>query len=489
MGYISIDSSTSSTTIIVFDENLKIKKKFQREHKQIFTPEGYVEHDLNEIYKNLIDLMRLASELESNPKFISLTNQRETFALFDKETGKPVHNAIVWQCTRGQKYCDEIINNPSISNQITQKTGLKANSFFSASKLQWVLNNKPEIKKGIDNGIILFGTIDTYLIYRLSNCQNYITDTTNASRTLLFNCLENKWDEDLMSIFEITKSIPLPIVKSSSDHFGDSDFDKCFSKNIPIIGVVGDAQGSFFGNFCFSEGDTKITTGTGFNIQTNIGKKFTIDKNSFTSLAYTKSNENYYSLECLSSFAGATISWLKNNLRIIDNPNESEELSKKVNSSEGVYLIPAFTGLGPPFWKPKARASFFGINASTNKYHIIRASLESVAFQMVVYMESLKNSKNINFHNIVVDGGMVKNDLFLQIIADLLRTEIKVPIIEEMSSYGSLLMEIQKNQQIGDLEELKNFKIDQKVIKPQLNSRIKGSYDGWKDTIHKHFMR
>ena len=448
-----------------------------------------MEHDLNEIYKNLIDLMRLASELESKPKFISLTNQRETFALFDKETGKPVHNAIVWQCTRGQKYCDEIINNPSISNRITQKTGLKANSFFSASKLQWVLNNKPEIKKGIDNGSILFGTIDTYLIYRLSNCQNYITDTTNASRTLLFNCLENKWDEDLMSIFEITKSIPLPIVKSSSDHFGDSDFDKCFSKKIPIIGVVGDAQGSFFGNFCFSEGDTKITTGTGFNIQTNIGKKFTIDKNSFTSLAYTKGNENYYSLECLSSFAGATISWLKNNLRIIDNANESEELSKKVNSSEGVYLIPAFTGLGPPFWKPKARASFFGINASTNKYHIIRASLESVAFQMVVYMESLKNSKNINFHNIVVDGGMVKNDLFLQIIADLLRTEIKVPIIEEMSSYGSLLMGIQKNQQIGDLEELKNFKIDQKVIKPQLNSRIKGSYDGWKDTIHKHFMR
>ncbi|MFL2533534.1 MAG: FGGY family carbohydrate kinase [Alphaproteobacteria bacterium] len=489
MGYISIDSSTSSTTIIVFDEKLKIKKKFQKEHKQIFTPEGYVEHDLNEIYKNLIDLMRLASQIESNPKFISLTNQRETFALFDKETGRPVHNAIVWQCTRGQKYCDEIINNPSISNRITQKTGLKANSFFSASKLQWVLNNKPEIKKGIDNGSILFGTIDTYLIYRLSNCQNYITDTTNASRTLLFNCLENKWDEDLMSIFEITKSIPLPIVKSSSDHFGDSDFDKCFSKKIPIIGVVGDAQGSFFGNFCFSEGDTKITTGTGFNIQTNIGKKFTIDKNSFTSLAYTKGNENYYSLECLSSFAGATISWLKNNLRIIDNPNESEELSKKVNSSEGVYLIPAFTGLGPPFWKPKARASFFGINASTNKYHIIRASLESVAFQMVVYMESLKNSKNINFHNIVVDGGMVKNDLFLQIIADLLRTEIKVPIIEEMSSYGSLLMGIQKNQQIGDLEELKNFKIDQKVIKPQLNSRIKGSYDGWKDTIHKHFMR
>ena len=489
MGYISIDSSTSSTTIIVFDENLKIKKKFQKEHKQIFTPEGYVEHDLNEIYQNLIDLMRMASQLESKPKFISLTNQRETFALFDKKTGMPVHNAIVWQCTRGQKYCDEIINNPSISNRITQKTGLKANSFFSASKLQWVLNNKPEIKKGIDNGSILFGTIDTYLIYRLSNCQNYITDTTNASRTLLFNCLENKWDEDLMSIFEITKSIPLPIVKSSSDHFGDSSFDKCFSKKIPIIGVVGDAQGSFFGNFCFSEGDTKITTGTGFNIQTNIGKKFTIDKNSFTSLAYTKGNENYYSLECLSSFAGATISWLKNNLRIIDNPNESEELSKKVNSSEGVYLIPAFTGLGPPFWKPKARASFFGINASTNKYHIIRASLESVAFQMVVYMESLKNSKNINFHNIVVDGGMVKNDLFLQIIADLLRTEIKVPIIEEMSSYGSLLMGIQKNLQIQDLEELKNFKIDQKVIKPQLNSRIKGSYDGWKDTIHKHFMR
>jgi glycerol kinase len=489
MGYISIDSSTSSTTIIVFDEKLKIKKKFQKEHKQIFTPEGYVEHDLNEIYQNLIDLMRLASQLESKPKFISLTNQRETFALFDKETGRPVHNAIVWQCTRGQKYCDEIINNPSISNRITQKTGLKANSFFSASKLQWALNNKPEIKKGIDNGSILFGTIDTYLIYRLSNCQNYITDTTNASRTLLFNCLENKWDEDLMSIFEITKSIPLPIVKSSSDHFGDSDFDKCFSKKIPIIGVVGDAQGSFFGNFCFSEGDTKITTGTGFNIQTNIGKKFTIDKNSFTSLAYTKADENYYSLECLSSFAGATISWLKNNLRIIDKPNESEILSNQVVGSEGVYLIPAFTGLGPPYWIANARASFLGINASTNKNHLVRAGLESVAFQMIVYLEFLQKSNNINLQKISIDGGMVKNNLFLQMIADLLQTEVKVPLMEEMSSYGSLLFGLQYIQGIDNLNYLNQFKVDNTSYYPNENKNIKNSFEKWKDLIDKHFRK
>ncbi|MDG2166122.1 MAG: FGGY family carbohydrate kinase, partial [Alphaproteobacteria bacterium] len=205
MNYISIDSSTSSTTVVVFDDHLKILKRFQKEHKQIYTPEGFIEHDLDEIYKNLIELMRQASQTAPNPHLISLTNQRETLTLFDKSTGKPVRNAIVWQCTRGQEICKKIQKNQSHSELITKKTGLKVNSFFSASKLKWIIENEIDLKNQLEKGEILFGTIDTYLLYRLTGCSAYVTDTTNASRTLLFNCIENKWDPELFSIFEIKK--------------------------------------------------------------------------------------------------------------------------------------------------------------------------------------------------------------------------------------------------------------------------------------------
>ena len=227
-----------------------------------------------------------------------------------------------------------------------------------------------------------------------------MTDTTNASRTLLFNCIENKWDPELFSAFEI-KKIAFAEVKPSASDFGVSNFEDSFSKNIPIIGVAGDAQASFFANLCFNPGDTKITTGTGFNIQTNIGTKFVTNNNSFTTLAFTHENENFYSLECLSSVAGATISWLKNNLQLIKSADESETLSKLVTNTGGVSLIPAFTGLGPPYWKENARATFLGINASTNKNHLVRAALESIAFQIVVYLESLKEDDNLELLSLI----------------------------------------------------------------------------------------
>ena len=322
MNYISIDSSTSSTTVVVFDDNLKILKRFQKEHKQIYTTEGFIEHDLDEIYENLIKLMGQASQIAPDPHLISLTNQRETLTLFDKSTGKPVRNAIVWQCTRGQEICKKIQKNQSHSGLITKKTGLKVNSFFSASKLKWIIENEIDLKNQLEKGDILFGTIDTYLLYRLTGCSAYVTDTTNASRTLLFNCIENKWDPELFSIFAI-KKIALADIKPSASNFGVSNFENNFSKDIPITGVAGDAQASFFANLCLNIGDTKITTGTGFNIQTNIGTEFFTSGNSFTTLAFTHNNKNFYSLECLSSVAGATISWLKNNLQLIQSADES----------------------------------------------------------------------------------------------------------------------------------------------------------------------
>ena len=487
MSYISLDSSTSSTTVVVFNEDLSIQKKFQKEHQQIYTSEGFVEHDLEEIYNNLIELIKAAAEIAPDPQLISITNQRETFTLFDKLTGKPVRNAVVWQCTRGEEICEKILKNKDHSELITQKTGLKANTFFSASKLKWVIENEPHIKEGLIKGSILFGTIDTYLLYRLTKCKEYVTDTTNASRTLLFNCIDNRWDNELFSIFEI-EQFKLADVKSSSSNFGLSNFENSFLKEIPISGVAGDAQASFFANLCFSPGDSKITTGTGFNIQTNIGTSFKIDTNAFTTLAFSHNKKNYYSFECLGSVAGATISWLKNNLKLIDKVSESESLSQEIEDSGGVALIPAFTGLGPPFWKANARAAFIGINASTTKKQIVRAALESVAFQMVVYLEFLQRDNKFKLKNLIVDGGMIKNKLFLQMIADLLKIEIMVPEIEEMSLYGALLFGIQQQKNISELRDLNKFEIKRKAIKCQENQGIQRSFQHWKKLIDIYFI-
>ena len=487
MSYIAFDSSTSSTTMAIFDENLKIKKRFQKEHKQIYTSEGYIEHDLNEIYENLIELIKIASEDCPDPRFISFTNQRETFTLFNKKTGKPARNAVVWQCTRGQEFCEKLLENEQKSNLITQKTGLKANTFFSASKLRWVMHNEPEIKTQLLNGEILFGTLDTYILYRLTKCQEYVTDTTNASRTLLFNCVENKWDPELFTTFEIDQ-LDFAKVQESSSNFGESDFENTFEKKIPIIGMAGDAQASLFANLCFNHGDSKITTGTGFNIQTNIGSEFIIDENAFTTLAFTQNKINFYSLECLGSVAGATISWLKNNLKLIQTASESETLSEIISHSEGVSLIPAFTGLGPPFWRADARATFLGINSNTTKSHLVRAALESVAFQMVVYLEFLKKNNNLSFNTLIVDGGMIKNKIFLQFLADLLQVEIKVPMLEDMSMYGALLFGIQKNEGYKDLNLLKKFDIEKETIMPKENPDLFESYENWKKLINKHFL-
>ena len=314
-----------------------------------------------------------------------------------------------------------------------------------------------------------------------------MTDTTNASRTLLFNCIDNRWDNELFSIFEI-EQFKLADVKSSSSNFGLSNFENSFLKEIPISGVAGDAQASFFANLCFSPGDSKITTGTGFNIQTNIGTSFKIDTNAFTTLAFSHNKKNYYSLECLGSVAGATISWLKNNLKLIDKVSESESLSLEIEDSGGVALIPAFTGLGPPFWKANARAAFIGINASTTKKQIVRAALESVAFQMVVYLEFLQRDNKFELKNLIVDGGMIKNKLFLQMIADLLKIEIMVPEIEEMSLYGALLFGIQQQKNISELRDLNKFAVKRKAIKCQENQGIQRSFQHWKKLIDIYFI-
>ena len=488
MSYLTIDQSTSSTTVFLFDENLTIKKKISKKHQQIYTSEGYIEHDPNEIYKNLLDLMKELKEFVIlPPKFLSITNQRETFVVFDK-SGKPLYNAIVWQCRRGQKICDLIAQDSKVNDIISNKTGLKLDTYFPASKLKWLFDNHPEIKEKVENGDALFGTIDTYLIYRLTNCMNYLTDSTNASRTLLFNCKNNNWDDDLKKIFQLDK-ISLPEVKESSSEFGSTSFEGLYDQDIKIFGVIGDSQASMVANQCFKEGDTKITLGTGACTLTNIGTKLISSKNALTALSFVHDNKPQFSYECLTAFAGATISWIENNLKIIDSPQETEKISLELEDSGGVYLVPAFAGLSAPFWLPSAKAMFYGITASTNYKHFVRASLESVAYQIVAYLEYIKEKENIEIPKIIIDGGMINNHFLMQLISDLTNKKVLTPLFADMSAYGSLLMGMLVNLGSKNFSDLEKFLVKYDTYSPKNNEKAYKNFQEWKKVVNNHFIK
>jgi len=486
--YLSIDQSTSSTSLFLFDDEFSLIKKFSKNHKQIYPKAGWVEHDANEIYENVL---KLAKEIMNfyymDIKFLSITNQRETFVIFDKYTGLPLHNAIVWQCRRGQEICQKISKLENSESIIKNKTGLKLDTYFPASKLKWLTEENKEIELKLKNGDALFGTIETYLIYRLSNLKSYVTDYTNASRTLIFNNDKLKWDNDLLDLFELNIKI-LPEVKENSSFFGKTDFNNIFNKEVDIFGVIGDSQGSLFANQCFNKGDTKITLGTGASILTNIGENFITNNDSVTSLSYVHKGKVSYSYECLINYAGALISWLKDNLQIISDPEETDNISYKIDTNGGVYIIPAFVGLSSPYWIPESKGMIYGLTPSSNKNHLIRASLESIAYLIKDYLDFLKNNHHINCNNISVDGGMVKNNFLLQLISDLLKNKIFIPNVIDMSAYGSLLMGLLGTGMFKDLDELKDIKIQSYEYNPTENENTLKEYNEWKKVLKKYYL-
>lgn len=489
MSFLSIDQSTSSTTIFVFDNDLKIISKNSKKHEQFYTENGYVEHDADEIYNNLISIVKdLRKTIHEIPKFISITNQRETFVIFDKISGRPLRKAIVWQCRRGQKLCDELSKEEKNIKLIDSKTGLKLDTYFPASKLKWLFDNDENIKNKVEKGEALFGTIDTYLLYRLTNGNEYATDVTNASRTLLFNCNTLNWDNELKALFNLDK-INLPVIKESGSKFGKTNFEKIFDREISIHGVIGDAQGSFFSTQCFDIADTRINLGTGSNILTNIGSSLKNSDNALTTLSYVYQGNKMFAYECLNSFAGATISWLENNLKIINNPEETEKISSEIPDSGGVYLIPAFVGLSAPYWLPHAKAMYYGISASTNYKHLVRASLESVAYQIVVYLEYLRDLENINISKIIIEGGMTDNHFLIQLIANLTNKEIKIPLFADMSVYGSLLKGLLSSGMCKNFNDLKKYTVKTKSFFPIKDDKSYKDFKIWKEIIDKHYIR
>jgi len=487
--YLSIDQSTSSSTVFLYNKKFKLISKFSKPHKQIQKSLGFVEHDANEIINNIFSLVRKISKKIKFDKdlFLSITNQRETFVIFDKNSGKPLYNAIVWQCRRGQKVCDKINKSIKNKNLIKKKTGLTLDTYFPASKLIELLNTNKKIKDKLKGGTALFGTIDTYLIYQLTNQKIYTTDYTNASRTLFFDNSSLCWSKDLLKLFNLNFKI-LPEVRESSSIFGYTNFNGLFKNNIPISGVIGDSQASIFANQCFNKGNTKITLGTGASILTNIGQSFEYNNNIITTLSYVYKNKPSYSYECLINYAGATVSWLKNNLKIIRNENQINNIFAKTKNTEGVVFVPAFVGLSSPYWKPNSKALIHGLTPSINKNQIIRAALESIAFQIKDYLNDLELKNKIKYNEIYIDGGIVSNTSFMQFLTNILNKKIYVTNYQDMSSYGALMMGLLGMNIKKNFKEIKKLKQKYFIFTPSKDKEANQSYENWKLVLKKFYF-
>jgi glycerol kinase len=420
---LAIDAGTTSSRAILFDKNAEPIQIAQYEFNQIFPKEGWVEHDALEIWNTQLKAVKDVinnSKIEPNQIVsIGITNQRETTVIWNKKTGIPVFNAIVWQDRRTADFCDQLKKNNK-TELIQNKTGLVIDAYFSGTKIKWILDNDPSIRNQANNGELLFGTIDTWLIWNLTNGKTHITDPSNASRTLLYNIKEDDWDNELLSLFDIPKNI-LPKVVDSSSTSAYVD-DKFFGVRIPISGIAGDQQAALFGQLCTDQGDIKNTYGTGCFCMMNTGKTFVKSKNKMLStIAWRIDGEVTYALEGSVFVAGALIQWLRDKLGIIKNAAEVENLAKSVDNNGGITFIPALSGLAAPYWDPYAQGTIFGITRGTENGHIARAALESIALRTRDIIIEMEKDAGIKFSNLKVDGGASNNNLLMQIQSNLLR--------------------------------------------------------------------
>ena len=434
--FASIDQGTTSSRFIVFDQNGNVEDQHQIEFNQYFPSENCVEHDPEEIWDSVVKSINEVSNRFDIKKIKSLgiTNQRETTIAWSKSTGKPFYNAIVWQDTRTQDICEEIMKDESIRNDLS-KTGLPVATYFSLSKIIWLIKNVPEIKPSLDRNDVIFGTVDTWLIYKLTG--TFQTDVTNASRTLMFDIESLRWNENILNKYNIPID-SLANVKPSLSEFG---FSKNILNEIPITAVMGDQQASLFGQHCFTKGNVKNTYGTGCFALTNTGEDIVYSKNGLlTTIAYQYGNDKpNYAIEGSVAIAGAGVQWLRDNLNIIETSEEIEKIALSVKDNGGVYFVPAFSGLFSPHWDPTARGVLVGLSRHSNKHHISRAVLESVAYQSYELLESMEKDLDITFNELKVDGGMVENNLLMQFQADILNKNIVAREIKEITAYGAAL--------------------------------------------------
>lgn len=470
---LALDQSTSATKAVLFDAKGKILDKASRNHRQIYPQPGWVEHDAEEIWRNVLAVVgeiakRNRAKL-SKLAALSITNQRETVLVFDRKTGKPLHHALVWQDRRGDAICAKLTKQGR-GPSVLRKTGLKIDTYFSASKVRWLIENKPVIAGKLKSGDAVIGNIDAYLIHRLTGGKVFATDFTNASRTLLFDIGKLKWDAELCKLFKVPLRA-LPEVRESAAQFGETDAGGILPKRVPIFGVMGDSQASLFAQRCYQPGTAKATFGTGTSVMLNIGDKLRVsEKGAVTALAWVYKGRPTYAFEGLINFSAATIEWLKNQLGLIQSASEVEELALSVKDNGGVYLVPAFAGLSAPYWSPDARAAVVGMTAHTNKAHVVRAAQEAISYQIRDVLDMMRADAKVQLQSLHADGGPTRNKFLMQFTADLTRTEIKATEVAESSAWGAAmngLLGLGICKSFADLEKLPR---PQKAFLPRMKT-------------------
>lgn len=435
---LALDQGTTSSRAILFNRKGKPVSSSQKEFEQIFPRSGWVEHDPEVIWATQAqvaeDTLRKAGIVPSSVEAIGITNQRETTILWDRKTGKPVYNAIVWQDRRSAGYCD-LLRVEGYAGQIAEKTGLIIDAYFSATKIRWILDNIDGARKMAENGKLAFGTVDSWLIWKLTGGRMHLTDVSNASRTMLFNINDLCWDKELLELFNIPESI-LPEVRSSSEIFGD--VTGIFKKSVKISGVAGDQQAALFGQMCTEPGMVKNTYGTGCFMMMNVGSRPVLSKNNLlATVAWKIGNETTYALEGSIFIAGAVVQWLRDGLKIIGKSSEVESLASSVPDSDGVFFVPAFAGLGAPYWEQHARGTLVGITRGTTAAHIARASLDSIAYQTYDVLHAMQEDSAIIIRELRVDGGATVNDHLMQFQSNILQAEVVRPGITETTALGA----------------------------------------------------
>ncbi|MDR3320520.1 MAG: glycerol kinase GlpK [Desulfovibrio sp.] len=485
----ALDQGTTSSRTVILDENANIVKVSQREFPQIYPQPGWVEHDPMQILATQMSTLTEAlTECGITPDQISgigITNQRETTVVWNRETGKPVYNAIVWQCRRTAAICEELKKN-GLSDYVRKNTGLLIDPYFSGTKIKWILDNVDGARGRAEQGELLFGTIDSWLVWNMTQGLVHVTDYTNASRTMLFNIHKLSWDETILKALGIPVSM-LPKVKSSSEVYGQANIGGKSGTRIPICGIAGDQQAALFGQLCVQDGMAKNTYGTGCFMLMNTGETAFISRHGLiTTLACGSRGKVCYALEGSIFVAGSAVQWLRDELKLVSDAGDTEYFATKVGTSNGVYVIPAFTGLGAPYWDPYARGAIFGLTRGVNSSHIIRATLESIAYQTRDVLEAMQADSGITLHALKVDGGACANNLLMQFQADILGANVERPAVLEVTALGAAFLAGLASGFWNDLSEVKNRLTVERIFKPSPNkAKQEARYNGWKKAVSK----
>ncbi|MBD5782489.1 glycerol kinase GlpK [Pelagicoccus sp. NFK12] len=483
--FLSLDQSTSATKALIFSEKGEIVARASLEHKQHYPKPGWVEHDAEEIWSNTLSVVGKVIESEAvelkDIACVSITNQRETIVVFEKGTGKPLYHAMVWQCRRGVELCDAAIAG-GFESIVQERTGLKIDAYFSASKLKWLMRNEPEIARRIKSGEALVGTIDAYLIYRMTEGRTFATDTTNASRTLLYDISLLDWDDELCELWETPRQA-LPEVRDSEARFGETTFEGLLETPLEICGVMGDSQAALFAQGCFEPGTAKVTFGTGSSILLNIGSELKRSNRGVVStLAWTRGGVPTYAFEGIIISSAATLAWLKDQLGLFSDYSEIEPMARELPDNGGVYLVPAFTGLGLPYWKADAKAIIVGLSSQSDRRHVVRAGLESIAFQVCEALKVMRSEAGISLKSLKADGGATTNRFLMSLVADLCGVDLSVAKMPECSPLGATMAGMLGKGVVSSPDDF-SFGVPETFVPAMSSEQVDKLISGWKSAV------